>query len=77
MDLGVTRYGEDDLLAVPAVTAGGKTISVEFSITLLRDTERVTHVVAIMRDVTARWNRERAMRRRLEELGALDTSSLG
>ncbi|MGH9101016.1 MAG: PAS domain S-box protein [Acidimicrobiales bacterium] len=70
MERGTTRYGEDDLLAVPATTSAGKTISVEFSITLLREGDRVTHVMAILRDVTERWTHDRETRRRLEALEA-------
>lgn len=75
MDRGATRYGESDLLAVPAVKADGTTISVEFSVTLLRDGGRVSYVAAIMRDVTARWTREREMRRRLEAVEAQQAGS--
>ncbi|HET6793458.1 MAG TPA: PAS domain-containing protein, partial [Acidimicrobiales bacterium] len=35
METGETRYGDDDLLAVPAAAAGGRTISVEFSVVLV------------------------------------------
>lgn len=72
MDRGTTRYGDSDLLAVPATTADGRTISVEFSVSLLQGGGHVTHVAAIMRDVTARWSRERETRRRLEALEALE-----
>lgn len=68
MARGTTRYDDSDLLAVPATTADGSTISIEFSITLLRDDAGVHHVAAVMRDVTARWNRERELRRRLQAL---------
>lgn len=68
MARGTTRYGDSDLLAVPAMTAGGSTISIEFSIALLQDDAGVHHVAAVMRDVTARWNRDREMRRRLQAL---------
>lgn len=68
MARGTTRYGDSDLLAVPATTADGSTISIEFSITLLRDGTGVHHVAAVMRDVTARWNRDREIRRRLQAL---------
>jgi PAS domain S-box-containing protein len=70
METGVTRYGAE-LLAVPAVRKDGQGISVEFSVTLLRDpADRVLGVAAIMRDVTERWNEERQMRQRLADLQA-------
>lgn len=57
---GVTQYGER-LLAVPALRADGKRISVEFSVALLRDASgAVDGVAAVLRDVTERWERERA-----------------
>ena len=62
MSTGVTRYGTD-LLAVPAIRKDGRRISIEFSIVLLReDGGEVAGAAAIMRDVTARWERERAAR---------------
>jgi PAS domain S-box-containing protein len=62
MATGVTRYGTD-LLAVPAIRKDGRRISIEFSIVLLREDDgEVAGAAAIMRDVTARWERERAAR---------------
>ncbi|MGH2545135.1 MAG: PAS domain S-box protein, partial [Ardenticatenaceae bacterium] len=70
METGVTRYGSE-MLAVPAMRKDGQRISIEFSITLLKD-ERggVLAVAAIMRDVTERWQREREMRNRISALEA-------
>ena len=70
MARGSTKYGEDELLAVPAVAADGRTISIEFSIVLVADAKEggVSHVGAIMRDVTARRAAEQETRRRLEAL---------
>jgi PAS domain S-box-containing protein len=60
MSTGVTRY-ERDLLAVPAIRKGGRRLSLEFSIALLRDdTGALAAAAAIIRDVTARWERELA-----------------
>jgi PAS domain S-box-containing protein len=64
MSTGVTRYGRE-LLAVPALHKDGRRISLEFSIALLRDDGGGTAgAMAIIRDVTARWERERASRGR-------------
>jgi PAS domain S-box-containing protein len=64
MATGVTRYG-DELLAVPALRKDGRRISLEFSIALLRDDAgELTGAAAIIRDVTARWERERAAQAR-------------
>jgi PAS domain S-box-containing protein len=62
MSTGVTRYGHE-LLAVPAVRKDGRRISLEFSIALVRDDAgALAGAAAIIRDVTARWERERASR---------------
>lgn len=68
MATGVTRYGRD-LLKVPALRKDGARISVEFSILLVRDDAgEVQGAAAILRDVTARWEEERALRQRLAAL---------
>ena len=68
MATGVTGYGQR-LLAAPAMRKDGQRISIEFSIALLKD-ERgaVTGAAAVVRDVTARWEAERELRRRLADL---------
>ena len=66
MSTGVTRYGRE-LLAVPAMRKDGRRISIEFSITLLRgDNGAPEGAAAIIRDVTARWEREHTARTRPE-----------
>lgn len=73
MKSGSTRYGEGQLLAVPALHKDGRQISIEFSIQLLKRADgAVEWVVAFIRDVTERYNRERALR---NELAALSTRS--
>lgn len=68
MTTGVTSYGQR-LLAVPAMRKDGERISIEFSIALLKDERgEVTGAAAVVRDVTARWQAEREMRRRLAAL---------
>ncbi len=65
MKSGATRYGRA-LLAVPAERKDGRRISIEFSIMLPRDDEgNVLGAVAIVRDVTTRWQETEAMRKRL------------
>jgi len=72
MSSGVTRYGHE-LLAVPAIRKDGRRISLEFSIALLRDdTGDVAAAAAIIRDVTARWERERASRTEREPAATPD-----
>jgi PAS domain S-box-containing protein len=71
MATGVSRYGAGDLLAVPAVRKDGSTISIEFTIQMLKDADgQVLGPVAIIRDVTKRFQREKETARRLKELEA-------
>ncbi|ODT07346.1 MAG: PAS sensor domain-containing protein [Kaistia sp. SCN 65-12] len=76
MRTGQSRYGAGDVLAVPALTADGRRISVEFTVLLLRDAEgAVGGMAAVMRDVTERFETMKALRRQLaaqrpEVLGA-------
>ncbi len=70
MATGVTRYASG-LLAVPALRADGSRISVEFTIVLLRGPgDAPLGAAAVMRDVTERWQRERALRERVAALEA-------
>lgn len=71
METGVTRYGDGQLLAVPALHKDGRQLSVEFSIQLLEDAAgRVEWVVAVFRDVTERFQRDKALKLRVKELEA-------
>lgn len=70
MATGVTRYGRE-VLAVPALRKDGTRISLEFTITLLRDAAGdLLGPAAIIRDVTARWQRDKALQERLAALEA-------
>jgi PAS domain S-box-containing protein len=70
MATGTSRYGHGDLLSVPGLTREGRRISVEFTIVMLRDGEgRLTGTVAVMRDVTMRFEEVRDLRRKLAEAG--------
>jgi PAS domain S-box-containing protein len=67
---GVTKYAQD-LLAVPALRRDGSRISVEFTVTLVRGDEgEIGGIAAIIREVTARWQRDKALRERLAALEA-------
>jgi PAS domain S-box-containing protein len=71
MATGETRYGPGSLLAVPAMRKDGTRISVEFSIAMLRDEQgALMGIAAILRDVSERFERDRALHRRLAELEA-------
>ncbi len=71
MESGVTRYASGELLAVPALHKDGRQLSVEFSIQLLKDAAgRIEWVVAVFRDVTERFQRDKALKLRVKELEA-------
>jgi PAS domain S-box-containing protein len=67
---GATRYA-GRVLAVPAIRKDGDSISVEFTIALLHEPAgALLGPAAIVRDVTARWEQERALKKRLAALEA-------
>jgi len=71
MATGQTRYGAGELLAVPALKKDGGALSIEFSIQLLRDDAgAIVGPVAVIRDVTVRWKRDKELRLRVKELEA-------
>lgn len=70
MATGVTRYGRE-FLAVPGIRKDGARVSLEFTIVLIRDeTGALLGPAAILRDVTARWQQEKALRERVAALEA-------
>lgn len=69
MATGASHYGHGDLLAVPAQTKSGRRISVEFTIAMLRDqAQRPAGIVAILRDVTKRFEELRMLKRQLADI---------
>jgi PAS domain S-box-containing protein len=68
MATGETRYGSD-VLRVPALHKEGKPLSIAFTVALLHGADgQVSGIAAVVRDDTARWAEERALRARLREL---------
>jgi PAS domain S-box-containing protein len=68
MQTGESRYGHGDLLSVPGLTKDGRRISVEFTIAMLRDAQhRPSGTVAMLRDVTRRFEEVRELRRKLTD----------
>ena len=64
MRTGVSRYGSGDLLSVPATRKDGSRISVEFTIVPLKDADgRMMGMASVMRDVTARFEELKTLRR--------------
>jgi PAS domain S-box-containing protein len=71
MASGVTKYGHD-VLRVPAIDKAGRALSIAFTVVMLHDgAGKVSGIGSVMRDETERFNRDRAMRKRLAELEAL------
>jgi len=68
MATGETKYGKD-LLAVPGIRKDGTRVSLEFSIVMLRDDGgELLGLTAVLRDVTARWKKEKELKDRLAAL---------
>jgi PAS domain S-box-containing protein len=75
METGITKYGRE-ALAVPALRKDGSRISIEFNISILRSPEGdVLGAAAMLQDVTARWERDKALRAKLAALEAKVTES--
>ena len=65
---GKSRYGHGDILAVPGIKKDGTPISVEFTIIpLLDEAGSINGVAAIMRDVTAKFEEMRRLKRKLAD----------
>ena len=68
MASGITKYGTS-VLRVPAVHKDGHTLSIAFTVSLMRDADqKVTAIVAIVRDEWVKFAEERALRKRIAEL---------
>jgi PAS domain S-box-containing protein len=68
METGTTRYGTS-LLKVPAKHKDGSMLSIAFTVGMLFDVnQKANGVVAIIRDETARFAEERALKKRITEL---------
>jgi PAS domain S-box-containing protein len=76
MATGHSRYGEGDLLSVPALTKDGRRISVEFTIVMLRDEHGIAvGMASIMRDSTKHFEELKSLRRRIAELESAATAA--
>jgi PAS domain S-box-containing protein len=66
MRTGHTRYGDGQILAVPAIRKDGTRLSVEFTIVpFIAEDGGMAGIAAIMRDATARFEELRALREQL------------
>ena len=69
MKIGESRYGHGDLLSVPALTKDGRRISVEFTISMIRDGgSSPVGAIAILRDVTKAFEEKVKLRRQLADV---------
>lgn len=74
MRTGHTNYGDGQILAVPATRKDGTRLSVEFTIVpFTEDGGRLTGIAAVMRDVTARFEELRNLRKQLADRSAAPT----
>lgn len=71
METGKTRYGNGELLKVPALHKDGRALSIAFTVGMLFDGDgKTVGVSAIIRDETERWAQQREERKRISELKA-------
>ena len=68
METGKTKYG-NDVLRVPAMHKDGHTLSIAFTVAMLHAADgKISAIVAVVRDESARFAEDRALRKRLMEL---------
>ena len=68
MKTGESRYGKE-LLKVPAIRKDGTSISVEFTILIVRNQRNeIMGTAAIIRDVTERWKQEKELKQKIKLL---------
>jgi PAS domain S-box-containing protein len=74
MDSGESRYSTE-MLSAPALRKDGTRISTEFSMVMVKDDNgTVLGVAAVIRDVSARWQREKELKERIKALEAQQTA---
>jgi PAS domain S-box-containing protein len=74
MKTGESRYGKE-LLKVPALRKDGTIISVEFTISLVRNLQNeIMGTAAIIRDVTERWKQEKELKQKIKLLESRTTA---
>ena len=70
MATGTTKYGHD-LLRVPAIDKDNRAMSIAFTVAMLHGSDgKVNAIAAVMRDETARFAEERALKKRVADLEA-------
>jgi PAS domain S-box-containing protein len=78
MATGHTDYG-DRLLEVPALHRDGRTLSIAFTVSLLRQspTDRIVGIAAVIRDETERWQERRRLREEVARLRGVSPANRG
>jgi len=67
MESGKTKY-EGKLMPTKSTRKGNDPIYVEMSLSIIKEGDEVKGALAIMRDITERWLKEKEMKKKLEEL---------
>jgi len=71
MATGQSRYGAGELLSVPGLRRDGSPLSIEFTIAPIHSEQgEIIGLVAVMRDVTARFEETKRLRQQLRALPA-------
>ena len=74
MESGESRYSTE-MLSAPALRKDGTRISTEFAMVMVKGADgTVLGVAAIIRDVSARWQREKDLKERIRTLEALQAA---
>jgi PAS domain S-box-containing protein len=78
MASGHTDYG-DRLLEVPALHRDGRTLSIAFTVSLLRrtPTDPIVGIAAVIRDETERWKERRRLREEVARLREASPATRG
>lgn len=58
----------DDLLSVPAIGKDNKSLSIDFSIAIVKEQDKLVGFGAIIRDVTKQFQEKKQLKKELEEL---------
>lgn len=71
MRTGQSRYSSGETLSVPSLDKDGARLSIEFTLVALKDAQGgVSGLAAVMRDVTARFEEMKTLRRQARGTGA-------
>jgi PAS domain S-box-containing protein len=66
MRTGRSRYGDGDMLSVPAQRRDGARVSIQFTLAAVKDSSgTIDGLVAVMRDVTAQFEETKRLREQL------------